>query len=97
MRESTEPCQDDGTRTAGIRHLQRKRTIQNFDFDKGIDRKRTNSLKYDFAVERGYPEDVLPLWVTDMDFQLPPSVREALACPRATLAEALKRLSEALV
>lgn len=71
--------------------------MQKFDFDKVIDHMGTNSLKYDFAVERGYPEDVLPLWVTDMDFQLPPSVWEALACPRATLAEASKRLSEALV
>ncbi|HHV10921.1 MAG TPA: pyridoxal phosphate-dependent aminotransferase [Clostridiales bacterium] len=50
-----------------------------YDFDKIIDRKNTNSLKYDFAVERGRPEDVLPLWVADMDFQAPPEVLEALS------------------
>ena len=49
-----------------------------FDFDREIDRKGTNSIKYDFAVERNYPADVLPLWVADMDFQAPPAVLEAL-------------------
>lgn len=49
-----------------------------YDFDKAVDRRNTNSLKYDFAVERGYPEDVLPLWVADMDFPAPAPVLEAL-------------------
>ena len=49
-----------------------------YDFDKAVDRRNTNSLKYDFAVERGYPEDVLPLWVADMDFPAPSPVLEAL-------------------
>ena len=49
-----------------------------FDFDREIDRRGTNCLKYDFAVERGLPADVLPLWVADMDFAAPPAVREAL-------------------
>ncbi|MDF2514016.1 MAG: aminotransferase [Herbinix sp.] len=49
-----------------------------YEFDKIIDRKNTNSLKYDFAVERGRPEDVLPLWVADMDFQAPSEVLDAL-------------------
>ena len=30
----------------------------------------TDCLKYDFAVERGKREDVLPLWVADMDFRV---------------------------
>ena len=49
-----------------------------YDFDYVIDRKNTNSLKYDFAVERGKPADVLPLWVADMDFRAPEPVLEAL-------------------
>ncbi|RBP64470.1 cystathionine beta-lyase [Alkalibaculum bacchi] len=49
-----------------------------YNFDEIIDRKNTNSLKYDFAVERGKPEDILPLWVADMDFRVPPAVAEAL-------------------
>lgn len=50
-----------------------------YDFDTVIDRRNTNSLKYDFAVRRGMPEDILPLWVADMDFQTPPCVADALA------------------
>ena len=49
-----------------------------YDFDTIINRKGTNSLKFDFAAERGYPTDVLPLWVADMDFPAPPVVNEAL-------------------
>ena len=42
---------------------------RNLDFDTVVSRKNTRCLKYDFAVRRGYPEDVLPLWVADMDFR----------------------------
>lgn len=49
-----------------------------FDFDKIIDRHNTNSVKFDGAEAMGYPADVLPLWVADMDFQAPECVREAL-------------------
>lgn len=49
-----------------------------YDFDAVIDRKNTNSLKFDFAVERGKPADVLPLWVADMDFRAPKPVLDAL-------------------
>lgn len=44
------------------------------DFDKVIERRGTDSLKYDFAVRRGRPADVLPLWVADMDFEGPECV-----------------------
>lgn len=46
-------------------------------FDKVIDRRDTYSMKYDFA-GRGKPDDVIPLWVADMDFASPPCVIEAL-------------------
>ena len=49
-----------------------------YDFDKVYDRRGTNSLKFDFAAERGVPTDVLPLWVADMDFPAPTCVTEAL-------------------
>ncbi|MDR0250434.1 MAG: pyridoxal phosphate-dependent aminotransferase [Burkholderiales bacterium] len=45
-----------------------------YDFDTVIDRCGTNSMKYDFARERGKPEGLLPLWVADMDFSAPPEV-----------------------
>ena len=52
---------------------------RNLDFDKVVNRKGTRSLKYDFAVKRGYPEDVLPLWVADMDFPTSSYIEDALA------------------
>ncbi len=48
------------------------------NFDEIIDRTNTDSIKYDFAVRRGMPEGLLPLWVADMDFRTPPCVTEAL-------------------
>ena len=42
---------------------------KNTNFDEIIERKNTDCLKFDFAVQRGMPADVLPLWVADMDFK----------------------------
>lgn len=51
---------------------------RNLDFDTIIDRRNTCSLKYDFAKKRKMPEDVLPLWVADMDFKVSSYIQEAL-------------------
>ena len=51
---------------------------QNADFDCCIQRKGTNCLKYDFALRRGMPEDVLPFWVADMDFATSSYIQDAL-------------------
>ena len=48
------------------------------NFDEIINRKSTSCLKYDFAAERGYPKDILPFWVADMDFRAPVPVIDAL-------------------
>src|SRR2546427_3627105 len=44
-----------------------------YDFDRVIDRRRTDSSKW-----RRFGADVLPLWVADMDFQSPEPVIRAL-------------------
>jgi cystathionine beta-lyase len=44
-----------------------------FDFDRVIDRRGTGSWKW-----TAYPEDVLPMWVADMDFHAPQPVIDAL-------------------
>jgi cysteine-S-conjugate beta-lyase len=44
-----------------------------YNFDAIIERRGTNSSKW-----RLYPEDVLPLWVADMDFAAPEPIRQAL-------------------
>lgn len=49
-----------------------------YNFDEIIDRKGTNSIKYDFAEEEKGRDDLLPLWVADMDFKLPKEVEERL-------------------
>lgn len=43
-----------------------------YDFNKVIDRKNTNSIKWDIK------EGELPLWVADMDFETAPCVKEAI-------------------
>lgn len=48
------------------------------DLDTIIERKNTDCLKFDAATRRGYPEDILPLWVADMDFPAAPPILEAL-------------------
>ena len=44
-----------------------------YDFDKLVDRRHTNSYKWDVA------EHELPMWVADMDFQTAPEIIEALS------------------
>lgn len=45
-----------------------------FDFDKQVDRSRSDSAKW-----RKYAnQDILPMWVADMDYVSPPAVLEAL-------------------
>lgn len=49
-----------------------------FNFDQIINRRCTYSMKWDFLQEKVGDEDIIPLWVADMDFLSPPSVIEAL-------------------
>lgn len=49
-----------------------------YPFEVPVSRKGTNCLKYDFAEKRGYPPDVLPLWIADMDFPTAPTILEAM-------------------
>ena len=43
-----------------------------FNFDKEINRRDTNAIKWDVA------ENELPMWVADMDFEAAPAIRKAL-------------------
>ena len=49
-----------------------------YNFDEIINRRGTNCLKYDYAVERGKSADVLPLWVADMDFKVSEEISKSL-------------------
>ena len=46
-----------------------------FNFDAPVNRSNTDSIRWD----RYASDDVIPLWVADMDFQSPPCVMDALA------------------
>lgn len=48
-----------------------------YDFDSGVERKGTNCIKWDvpFVKEK---EDVLPMWIADMDFRVAPAITENL-------------------
>lgn len=50
----------------------------NYNFDEIIDRRGTESIKWDAVNERWGRNDLLPLWVADMDFRTPPFIMEAL-------------------
>lgn len=49
-----------------------------YSFDKIIDRRGSNDLKHSVLQERYGRDDLLPLWVADMDFETPPFITEAL-------------------
>ena len=47
----------------------------NYNFDEIIERRNTGCVKWDES-----PEDVIPLWVADMDFAVAPAIQEAIRC-----------------
>ena len=49
-----------------------------YNFDRIIDRSGTNALKYSVLKERYGRDDLLPLWVADMDFETPDFITDAL-------------------
>ncbi len=49
-----------------------------YNFNKIIDRTNTSSVKYDLRELIFGQEDVLPMWVADMDFETPDFIRDAV-------------------
>ncbi|MGD9932030.1 MAG: MalY/PatB family protein [Mangrovibacterium sp.] len=49
-----------------------------YNFDEQVPREGTNSLKYDARLNFFGKEDVLPLWVADMDFKTPDFIIDAI-------------------
>ncbi len=50
----------------------------NYDFDNPIDRKNTNSVKWDNLDKSFGVDDILPMWVADMDFSCPKPLIESI-------------------
>lgn len=49
-----------------------------YDFDKIIDRSGSDDLKHGALLPRWGRDDLLPLWVADMDFETPSFITDAL-------------------
>ena len=49
-----------------------------YDFDEVIERRGTGALKYEALRPRWGRDDLIPLWVADMDFRTPPFIMEAI-------------------
>ncbi|GAE32345.1 hypothetical protein [Alkalihalobacillus hemicellulosilyticus] len=48
-----------------------------FQFDEVIDRRGTDSMKWDMTKQRFGGDNLLPLWVADMDFRAPQEILDA--------------------
>jgi len=48
------------------------------DFDSILDRRGTDSVKWDLRPQAAGGRDILPMWVADMDFAIPDAVTDAL-------------------
>lgn len=49
-----------------------------YDFENQLDRKNSDSVKWSLILENTGADDVLPLWVADMDFETAPEIKEKL-------------------
>ncbi len=54
------------------------RGMKKYNFDELIDRHNTDSFKWDMNLQYFGREDVIPLWVADMDFACAPEIVEAI-------------------
>lgn len=52
--------------------------VMKYNFDKVIDRRGTDSVKYDILQPLFGSDDIIPMWVADMDFEVPDFIREAV-------------------
>ncbi len=52
--------------------------MSKYNFDNIVERKGTNSVKYDLSNEIFGTDDIIPMWVADMDFNSPPFILKAI-------------------
>lgn len=61
-----------------------------YNFDKVIDRSGSDDLKHGALLPRWGRDDLLPLWVADMDFETPSFITNALKADWNTLFSATR-------
>jgi cystathionine beta-lyase len=52
--------------------------MNKYNFDNIIDRRNTNCVKYDLTNELFGSDNLIPMWVADMDFNTPPFILKAI-------------------
>ena len=52
--------------------------MKKYNFDEPVNRWNTNSVKYDFAQKYFKTDDLIPMWVADMDLKAPDFIMEAM-------------------
>ncbi len=52
--------------------------MRQYNFDKPVDRSNTSCIKYDARKNIFGKDEVIPLWVADMDFEVAPEIAEAI-------------------
>lgn len=52
--------------------------MNKYDFDEEVERYGTNSIKYDTIKEIWNRDDLIPMWVADMDFPTPPFIIKSI-------------------
>lgn len=60
-----------------------------YDFDTPINRRGTSSFKWDTGPDYFGRDDVIPMWVADMDFACAPCIVEAVKSGRTTPSTAM--------
>ena len=55
-----------------------KLLVIRYNFDEEIDREGTDCIKFDLRKQYFGTENVQPMWVADMDFAIPPFIRDAV-------------------
>lgn len=61
-----------------IKKINKDKSGESYDFDKIIDRSGSGDLKHEALLPRWRRNDLLPLWVADMDFETPMFITDAL-------------------
>ena len=64
---------------AGDKMSNQKHNFRESIFDDVIERRNSDSTKYDFSKWKGDTQGVIPMWLADMDFRSPECVAEALS------------------
>ena len=69
-----------------------------YDFDKILERRNTCSSKWDSAPDGGMlPDDIIPMWVADMDFPCAPAITDAIHAAADRIDKQLRKSRDKMI